>query len=181
MLPREKVGSIECFIGYHTQEYRGTTLDAPVKCISDKAWLGDGYYFWLEEEFSMYWGEDFKTLTGFYDVYKAHIEDNGIMNMTFCEEDYFFVKNNINKLIDDLKAKGVTINLKEVHRLLKDKFWIPLKVNGIIYDDLPVNSYRKSRNYSLLSPFYYVKRIQLVVFNKSIIHNFIIYKEEQAS
>lgn len=181
MLPRENVKGVsnECYIGFHTQEYRSVYLSKPAKCVSDKAWLGDGYYFWLDEMFSMHWGPDFKTKTGYFDVYKAHIEDDNLLNMTFCEEDYFFVKNNINAMIEFMTTKGIKINLKELHRLLKEHFWTPLNINGIIYDDLPWNVYKKSRTYSLFEPFYYVKRIQIVIFNEKLIHNFEIYKDEQ--
>jgi hypothetical protein len=54
-----------------------------------------------------------------------------------------------------------------------------LNINGIVYDDLPKNNYSKDRSYSLVPPFYYVKRIQLSVFNKDIIHNFELYLGEQ--
>jgi len=179
MLPRKVIGGADCLIGYHTQEFRTTgILSKPIKCNSDKAWLGDGYYFWLDEMFAIYWGHDFKTATGAFDVYNAYIEENNLLNMTFCEEDYFFVKKNIDALIEEIKAKNLPLNLKQVHRLLKDKFWQPLKINGIIYDDLPHNSYGKQRTYSIFDPFYYVKRIQVVVFDLKIVHNFDIHKEE---
>ena len=174
------VGS-DCFECFHTQEYRGTTLDFPILCSSSKAWLGTGYYFWFDEIFAKYWGEDFKSKnTGFYDVYKCYVEDKDILNMCFCEEDYFFVKKNLDKLIERIKnAKGVELTLKQVHRLFKSEYLDKAGINGIIYDDLPKNNYSKDRTYSLIEPLYYVKRIQLVVFNKSIIHNFEPHLEEQ--
>ncbi|MCE3279683.1 MAG: hypothetical protein K0S44_1874 [Bacteroidetes bacterium] len=182
MLPRISIPGVsnECLIGYHTQEFRVSgLLDSPAKCTSDKAWLGDGYYFWLDEVFAMHWGPDFKTSTGSFDVYKAFIEEDNILNMTFCEEDYFFVKNNIEALIVEMKERHMNINLKQLHRMLKTKFWLPMNIKGIMYDDLPYNVYKKGRTYSLFDPFYYVKRIQIVVFDLKLIHNFEIYKEEQ--
>lgn len=183
MLRLHKIENIEfdCFECFHTQEFRGgTTLISPILCRDNKAWLGVGYYFWFEEQFAKYWGEDFKKeKTGFYDIYKCFIEDNMLLNMCFCEEDYFFVLENINKLIEKVKISNTDINLKEIHRLFKSEFLDKMGINGIVYDDLPKNSYSKNRTYSLIDPFYYVKRIQLVVFNKDIIHNFEPYLDEQ--
>jgi hypothetical protein len=34
---------------YHVQEKRKNRLVNPVKCNRSDAWLGSGYYFWLEE------------------------------------------------------------------------------------------------------------------------------------
>lgn len=161
-----------CFICFHTQEYRPEPLEFPIKCTDEKAWLGPGFYFWFDELFAIYWGHDFKKKTGYFDVYTAHVEDNRLLNASFSEKDYFFLKNNIDKLIARLRSEGLDFNLKEVHRLLKEEFWSKMGINGIIYDDLPVNNYKKSRTYSLIEPLYYVKRIQVVVFNPDIIHSF---------
>jgi len=181
MLDSYKIEGVEnlCFECYHTQEWRGDTLESPIMCKDSKAWLGVGSYFWLDLMFAKHWGEDFKKdKTGFYDIYKCYIEDNSLLNMCFCEEDYFFVKDNLDKLIE--KVKGTSdLNLKEIHRMFKTEFLEKMGINGIVYDDLPRNSYRKDRTYSLIEPFYYVKRIQIAVFNNDIIYNFEPYLTEQ--
>jgi hypothetical protein len=183
MLKTTEIESVshECFKCYHTQEWRGDTLESPIICNDKKAWLGVGYYFWFEEQFAKYWGEDFKCeRTGFYDVYNCYVEDNQLLNMCFCEEDYFFVRNNLNKLIEKTLSLNENLNLKQIHRLFRKNFLDKMGINGIVYDDLPNNSFKKDRTYSLIPPFYYVKRIQVVVFNKDIIHNFELYFEEQS-
>ena len=54
---------------YHTQEDRGEKLSEPIICKKSNAWLGEGYYFWLDETDALFWGNWFKKRTGKYDVY----------------------------------------------------------------------------------------------------------------
>lgn len=165
---------------YHTQEYRikDSELDFPIICRDSKAWLGTAYYFWLDEDFAHYWGKDFKNKTGYYSIYKCEIEDIGLLNTTFNREHYYFFLEKIESLLIFMKEKNIKINLKELHRLLKEKFWDKLGINGIVYDDLPNNNYKKNRTYSAFEPLYYKKRIQLAVFNPKLINNFELYLDE---
>ncbi|WMJ72135.1 hypothetical protein RCC89_02975 [Cytophagaceae bacterium ABcell3] len=180
-MKREIINGKTSIQGFHTQENRPYALTAPVKCVDSKAWLGSGYYFWTDETFARYWGIDYKMKTGSYDIYTGYIEENNLLNTTFCEEDYFFLKNNIEKAIKRIKKIPKEVNLKQVHRFLQKEVWGKLGIKGIIYDDLPHNSYKKNRTYSLLDPLYYNKRIQIVVFTLDCVNNFEEYLIEQTS
>jgi hypothetical protein len=166
--------------GYHAQEFRHSgELTKPIQGKPDEAWLGVGYYFWLEEDFAHFWGRDKKKdKTGFYDVYRAHITDNSILNASFSEKDYFQFRKMLDDTIQLFKSQGKKITLLQVNRFLADKVWPNLGIKGIIFDDLPQNKDAKNRVYSDIDPFYYKRRIQLVVFDLFYIHNFTIFKEE---
>ena len=71
--------------GYHSQECRPLELEQPVKCINSKAWLGFGYYFWLEEEFAHYWGQDSKIheKSKSYNIYCADLNVKDCINTVF--------------------------------------------------------------------------------------------------
>ena len=177
-------------IGYHTQEYRTEgILNMPIICISKDAWLGKGYYFWVEEEFAKYWGEDFKMDTGAYDIYKCEIDIEDFLNTVFNEQHYFRFKEWIDKAATHFKNKGKAVTLKRIHEFLADNFWSEMGVKGIIYDDMPINTNRKpNRKYSVVVHsedkkhkfFYYIKRIQIVTFSIDNISNFVIHLEEQS-
>jgi len=166
-------------LGYHTQEERPVKLDKPIICDDDLAWLGEGYYFWVEEEFARIWGEDKKKkATGSYSIYSAWIMADHLLNTTFREADYFFFKECIEEAIQNSKNLGEEINLKDIHQYMKDTFWDELGVTGIIYDDLPINTHKTSKFRSLhrvhseVKPLYYKKRIQIVVFDLGNIRDF---------
>jgi len=171
----------QCIIGYHTQEFRESeqSLNFPVLCSDSKAWLGNAYYFWLNLDFAKYWGMDMKRLTSKYDVYIAHIQLDNFLNTTFNEVHYELWIDSVEEVIKMLDKENKNITLKAAHRFLMDKFWKPLGINGIIYDDLPHNNYNKKRTHSLLDPLYYKKRIQVAVFNTELIHNFELELERQ--
>jgi len=168
-------------VGYHTQEYRPVQLKEPILCNDEQAWLGEGYYFWAEEEFAKIWGEDKKKrVTGSYSVYSAMIDQGYLLNTTFKEDDYFFFKDCIEQAIQNIKNNGEDINIKDVHQYMKDVFWDVIGITGIIYDDLPQNTkrYKKGklhRVHSEIEPLYYKKRIQIVVFDLENIQNFKIH------
>lgn len=185
----ERAGSDNLIVGYHTQEFwvEGE-LEEPIICNSKDAWLGKGYYFWVDEEFAKYWGEDFKMNTGAYDIYKAVINVEDFLNTVFNEEHYFAFKKWVNKAAKHFVDKGKSVTLKRVHEFLVDEFWGELGIKGIIYDDMPVNVNSKpNRKYSVIIHsedkkhkfFYYNKRIQLVSFSNDNISNFALYLEEQ--
>lgn len=175
--------SKKCIVGYHTQEYRPAdqALEEPICCTDHTAWLGVGYYFWIDLTFAKYWGIDCKIgHSGAYDVYNAFIESDNLLNAVFDEEGYNFFVEKIEATIEHLKsvnAKHVTIG--RVHRYLADNIWKELGVTGIIYDDLPKNVVDKNRVYSEIHPLYYKKRIQIIAFKLNIIHSFDVLLEAQ--
>jgi len=178
MIQRTITKDVKFIIGYHTQECRyNDELRVPKICNSDKAWLGIGYYFWLEEEFAHYWGIDTKIKkTGAYDIYKAYIEEENILNASFNEKVYFRFREMIEKTVELFKSKGKIVTLLQVNKFLSDNFWKQNNVKGIIFDDIPRNKPEIERYYSHIEPLYYKKRIQMVVFELKIIHNFALYK-----
>ncbi len=169
-------------IGYHTQEFRGDTLlSHPLKCTVGNAWLGIGYYFWTELEFAKYWGEDSKkNQTGYYDVYKAVLDDERCINAVFDEQGYFFFRRSIEETIDYFKSNDIEISLEQVHRFLTDNIWRVLGVDGIIYDDKPTNPRKSDRIYSEIPQLYYKKRIQIVLFSLKNIRSFEMFLQKQS-
>jgi len=168
-------GGSEYLVCFHTQESRPKRLSEPIICDSEEAWLGIGYYFWIDHEFAHYWGMDMKRATGRYDIYKALVNEDMLLNTTFDEKSYYFFVNSIEKVRTFLVKTGESITIDAVHRFLAEKYFIPQKITGIIYDDLPKNN-RKGRIYSDIDPLYYKKRIQLVVFNINNVINFEDYR-----
>ena len=166
--------------GYHAQDYRvDDELSLPIESNPKNAWLGVGFYFWVEEEFAHYWGQDFKKeSTGYYDIYKGDIEEENLLNASFSELGYFTFRNSIEYVLEHFRMKGMKLDLVKVNRFLADHIWSRLGVDGIIYDDLPNNPPGKERTYSEIPPLYYKKRIQIVVFNVKIIRKFALYKSE---
>ncbi len=175
-------------IGYHTQEFRyHKVLETPIECRAKDAWLGKGYYFWVEENFAHNWGQDFKNRkSGFYDVYQGNLDTEKCINATFDEKGYYFFKNSIESAIKYFENNGVLVTLEQVNRFLAD-YWKKLGVTGIIYDDLPRNRDDKNRFFSNLEYienhkkqfFYYHKRIQIVIFDLKNIHNFELHLKKQ--
>ncbi|OEJ98628.1 hypothetical protein A8C32_05365 [Flavivirga aquatica] len=172
--------------GYHTQEYRPDEqpLENPIKCLAKNAWLGIGYYFWTDIQFAHYWGEDFKKnyrkYPGYYTIYEAEINTDNFIDTVFDEGGYDFFKENIEKAFLVLKKQRKPITLETVNRFLSDEVYSKLAINGIIYDDKPMNKKDRTRIYSDIPDLYYVKRIQMVCFDLKIIDNFALYLDEQS-
>lgn len=181
MIKRVKRNNKLYIVGYHTQEFRemDQPLTKPIKCRHHQAWLGFGYYFWTGLEFAHYWGVDSKNRTGYYDIYRAEIEEEHLLDATFSEEGYFFFKESIEKVIESFEERGLKVTLGEVQRYLVDVFWPKHGVTGIIYDDLPQKVDFPGRTYSPIPPLYYKKRIQIVVFNSKNISSFELELEAQ--
>ncbi len=181
-MERVSIEQIEYLIGYHTQEFRPASqpLEKPIKCVGSNAWLGIGYYFWTEEDFAHYWGEDFKIQnTGYYDIYKGILYVENCINAVFDEDGYLFFRQKIEETIEHFKSKKVRVSLEQVNRFLADNIWPELGVEGIIYDDKPTNPKRSDRVYSEIPDLYYKKRIQVVLFKLENIRTFAIHLEEQ--
>lgn len=174
-MERKTFDDKDFIIGYHTQEFRpeAAPLSRPIKCLTKNAWLGVGYYFWTELEFAKYWGEDFKIQkTGYYDIYRAHLDCENCINSVFDEEGYFFLREKIEETIKYFKSQKVIVTLEQVNRFLADHIWRAIGIEGIIYDDKPTNPKKSDRIYSDIPDLYYKKRIQIVIFNLKNIHSF---------
>jgi len=179
-MKRIKKGGQEYIIGYHTQEFRPEPLSEPIICKGKTAWLGIGYYFWTDLDFAHYWGIDFKRAnTGYYEIYQAYIKVDNCINAVFDEEGYFFFRQKIEEAIQYFKDHNINVTLEKVNKFLTDNIWGKLGVEGIIYDDKPLNSARTDRIHSEIPDLYYKKRIQIVVFNKKNYINFDLLLEEQ--
>ena len=186
-MERRNINGKDFIIGYHCQEFRVEgELEQPILCNTKDAWLGIGYYFWVDIKFARFWGEDFKKKnTGYYDIYEASLNTENCINATFDEQGYYFYKSCIEDAINYYKTNNEKVTLSGVNRFLKENFWDKMGITGIIYDDLPMNPYNKpARQYSEIEVnektfFYYHKRIQIAIFQIENIHNFEILLEEQ--
>lgn len=190
-MERKQHNGKEFLVGYHTQESRANgRLSSPLCCRYENAWLGVGYYFWLELEFAKYWGEDFKRkATGKYEVYSALIEADTCLNAVFNEEHYYFFRSCLDKAVKHFQKLNVKISMQRIHEFLAENFWKSMGITGIMYDDIPMNPHGKTREYSLIEYsegnkvkfLYYKKRIQIVLFKLDAIHNFDLVSEDQSS
>ncbi len=160
---------------YHTQEKRRDRIDSPIRCVNENAWLGEGYYFWAEEIDAIRWGRDKKSRTGKYEIYIAIIDEEDVLDTVFNEEHYYFWLKQIEKIAGKIiKNTGIKPSLKELNDYIREhNIW--KEVKGIKFQDLPAN-----KDYLLVKDFYYRKRIQLVVYNKEIILDFIFHREGEA-
>lgn len=168
---------------YHTQESRDYQLSSPVLCTRDDAWLGDAYYYWLNQEDADHWGNNSKKATGYFEVYESEIDLENVLNTVFNEEHYDFWLETIEKIAKTIMRKTkMRPTLKELNNyILQRGNW--QDVSGILFQDLPATDY-----YSLVQPliygqkrvyFAYKKRIQLAVYKTEIILNFaLLYKKE---
>jgi hypothetical protein len=143
--------------------------------------LGFGFYFWLEVLFAHYWGQDKKSSgkSGSYDIYIADLDIENCLNTVFNEEHYLFFIEMIEEAIQHFKNKRVPVTLGMVNCFLADVTWKKHGIEGIIYDDKPTNPRNKKRVYSEIPNLYYIKRIQIVLFNMKNIRNFDLYLENQ--
>lgn len=152
---------------YHTQEKRSVSLTRPIICKKENAWLGEGYYFWYDQLDAKKWGNDFKKATGTFEIFKAEIDCQDVLDTVFNEEHYLFWLKQIEKIaqIIYLKTKKKA-TLKLLNQYFRDNAqWD--EVSGILFQDLP-NSYNSTR----VEDFYYRKRIQIVVYNIKIMNTF---------
>ncbi len=152
---------------YHTQENRNITLDEPIKCTKDNAWLGEAYYFWENEDDAVFWGIKFKNKTGKYDIYKAEVVFDDILDTVFNRDHYFFWIKQIEKAAKYfVKKTGTKPTLKEINDFFTDRgIW--KEINGILFQDISENPV-----HFMVKEFQYKKRIQLALYNKEKIVNF---------
>ena len=156
-------------ICYHTQECRGTEkLEKPVACKRDDAWFGEAYYFWESIEDSDFWGKVSKKATGKYDVYKSTVNTYDFLDTVFNEKHYKVWSSSIEKLALKFKMElGKELSLKELNDYFKNK-GLYKSVDGVVFQDISSNE-----SHYLIKGMQYKKRIQLAVFNKLTIKDFV--------
>lgn len=161
---------------FHTQEKRRRILKYPVSTERHDAWLGSATYFWYYEADGNYWGITSKKRTGYFEVYKAEIDCENILDTVFNEEHYNFWIRNIEKAILTVtksKTKNEEIKLKDINDRLIEK-GIFKEVDGVMFQDISSNP-----DFWIVKKFQYKKRIQLAVYNLNIINNFALHFEGQ--
>lgn len=159
---------------FHTQGYRLPYLTDPIICSRQDAWLGEGYYFWYDEQDAVLWGQNSKKDYHKYVIYIADIDCEDILDTVFNEQHYLLWKKNIDKIADDaLKKTGRKPTIAEINEFIKQRnVWKSVK--GIMFQDLP-NNPQLNKVITLL----YRKRIQLVVYDTNIITTFAFHFEAE--
>jgi hypothetical protein len=161
---------------YHTQERRINRLTGPIICTRKNAWLGNAYYFWDEEIDALQWGHKSKRRTGFFEIYKADIECDNVLDTVFNEEHYNFWIKQIEKAAKHISMKtGIKATLREINQYFKEKAkWSDL-TDGVLFQDIPVS------DDLLVKDLYYRKRIQVAIYNLKIISNFAFHFDVQCN
>lgn len=155
---------------YHSQEHRYKVLKEPILCIDDDAWLGEGLYFWTNEEDALFWGNVKKRRTRKYDIYEAEIDCENILDTVFDEEEYNFWLKNVERAAKNILIKtGTKPTLKEINDFFKDRgIWN--KLDGIMFQDISKNPI-----HYLVKEFQYKKRIQIALYNKTKLSKFALH------
>ena len=164
-------------IMYHTQEDRGTILNAPVPTHRNDAWLGTGIYFWYHEQDGIWWGITAKNKTGKYQVYRADVLFDNILDTVFNEEHYLFWIEQIEKAIKKYYKgkKKETLSLRYINDYFRDNNLYD-GINGVLFQDITSNP-----DFWVIDKFQYKKRIQLAVFNSQIVSNFALHYSAECS
>lgn len=158
---------------YHTQEYRVETLKFPILAEGIDQWLGDGYYFWQDYEFSTWWGRakkcSLKNKSRQFSIFQATLEfdEDSFIDTVFSQEDYYNFVEKIEAFAKKYSKKfRKKPSLEEFNDFIIDfDLWQEIKV--IRFQDLPENNDLVSVN-----DFYYKKRIQIRVNDPEIITTF---------
>jgi hypothetical protein len=152
---------------YHTQEKWRFRLTEPIICTRKNAWLGIAYYFWDDEIDAIQWGHRSKRDKRYFEIYKASIDCENVLDTVFNEEHYNFWVKQIEKAAKHISIKtGMKASLKEINQYFKEKANWAGVTDGIMFQDLPIS------DDLLVKDLYYRKRIQIAVYNLEIIHNF---------
>jgi hypothetical protein len=155
---------------YHTQEKRATRLSAPIICDRNDAWLGSGYYFWDEEIDAIHWGHKSKRQTGYFEIYSADINCEDVLDTVFNEEHYKFWRKQIEKVAAVISKKtGSKATLNELNAYIAEKAKWAEVVTGILFQDLPNSADL------LVAKLNYRKRIQIAVYDITIIKTFVFH------
>ncbi|TAE09306.1 MAG: hypothetical protein EAZ47_12005 [Bacteroidetes bacterium] len=152
---------------YQTQEKREQVLSSPIATTNPNAWLGDGYYFWYDEKDAIWWGRTAKRNTGHYEVYQATINCENVLDTVFNEEHYKFWISNIERALSKfLNNDKNNISLKYINDFFKERNVFD-GIDGVMFQDITDNP-----EHWIVKKFQYKKRIQLAVYNSTIITNF---------
>lgn len=157
---------------YHTQRKEKERIKFPLICERNDAWLGKGYYFWLEEFDAIQWGHNSKKETGYFEIYKAKIDSENILDTVFNEKQYYFWKNQIEKIATKcFQQTGKRPTKKYICNYLTNRAdWVS-KIDGILFADTPIGTD------CLVADLPYRKRIQMVIYKYICIESFEFYKE----
>jgi hypothetical protein len=162
---------------FHTPYFRDPPHRIPVIATGYEQWLGDGYYFWQDEYWAKWWGQNKKcgreNLARLYTIYKVELtfKEEDFIDTVFNEEDYYQFVDKIEQFAKKYeKALRKKPSLIEFNEFIEDfNIWQNIKV--IRFQDLP-----NTDEHLKVSGFYYLKRIQIRVNDLSIITNFAILK-----
>lgn len=159
---------------FHTQEKWAAVLTSPIKCLKENAWLGVAWYFWYDMEDAVFWGINSKRRTGYYEIYSASIDCTSILDTVFKEDHYLFWVKQIEKVQKlFVKKTGIAPTLKELNDyFLEKKVWVTC--TGIMYQNIPPTGSNE-----IIKDFHYKKRIQLAVYDESIIRTFALNSDGQ--
>lgn len=161
---------------YHTQEKWRNNLTAPIQTINQDAWLGDGYYFWYEENDAVWWGRTAKKRKGYYEVYKANIDCDNVLDTVFNESHYIFWLKNIDRAIEKYMKSGKnSLTLKYINDFFREKSVLD-GIDGVMFQDISDNP-----DNWIVKKFQYKKRIQLAVYNLQIISSFALEFEAECA
>lgn len=158
---------------YHTQANNGNILTFPKLAEGLDQWLGDGFYFWQDYEFSEWWGDNKKckswNISRKYDIYEVELEfeENDFIDTVFNEKDYYNFVRNIEKFAKKYQKKKKQKPTLEEFNLFIKKFNIWDNIKIIRFQDVPKNDYLVE-----VEGFFYKKRIQIRVNNPIIITKF---------
>lgn len=149
---------------FHTQEDRGVVLTKPILCDRSDAWFGSGYYFWEDRRDAEYWGETAKQ--GVFNVYKARIETDRVLDTVFNKEHYEFFIHALEKVAEDvLRQTGRRLSKVDVCEYLNGKAKWREDVDVLLACDVPIG-----RRETLPIPIR--KRIQAAVYNINCVKEF---------
>ncbi len=161
---------------YHTQEKWRTRLNSPIPTTNQDAWLGDGYYFWYYENDAVWWGRTAKKRKGYYEVYKATINCENVLDTVFNEAHYNFWIENIERAIAKFMKSGKnSLTLKYINDFFNEKGFFD-GIDGVLFQDISDNP-----DNWIVKKFQYKKRIQLAVYKLTIISNFVLEFEAECA
>lgn len=151
---------------------------APRRPGAGDQWLGEGFYFWQELEFAHFWGKSHVCKNNSqYEIYSAKLladfkNDERFLDLVYDEAAY----KRFEKIIDDFGTRYYrlfkkTPELSDFNDFAQDQdIWHDIL--AIRFNDNPTHN-----NYNSLilkiKGIPYKKRIQIVVFELSIISNFV--------
>jgi hypothetical protein len=154
---------------YHVNEHRETSNIAYAKGIGQ--WLGDGYYFWQDEEFALEWVKiklqacekvDFYTVNINFPLEKS--DDDFLYDTVFNEEEYYSFVRTVEYFAEVYTRRyAKKPSLGDFNNFLLDQkidYWKDL--GAIRFQDTPKDG---KRAYLKVSNFFYKKRIQIVLRN----------------